>query len=181
MTAAMITERVCRQYKDRVVPQSPERRQFVALVESHGAALMAMLRRLCRHEHDAEDAFQEAATRIWKGLAVRRPVNNPRGWMMTIGYRAFVDLRRKANRCEDLPELPDLRLGSPAQHAIANEEAQRVRSALGDLPPQVREIFVLHYTGGLSLQETADAMLLPVGTVKSRLNSALSQLRRSFE
>jgi RNA polymerase sigma-70 factor, ECF subfamily len=181
MTAAMITERIGRKYKDRVVPESPNRRQFVSLVEIHGAALMAMLRRLCRHEHDAEDAFQEAATRIWKGLATSRPVGNPRGWIMTIGYRAFVDLRRKSNRCEDLPELPDLRVNSPPQHAIANEEARRVRSALADLPPQVREIVVLHYTGGLSLQETADAMMLPLGTVKSRLNSALSQLRRSFE
>ena len=93
---------------------------FEALVRRHGPVVLAVCRQVLGNEHDAEDAFQEAATRIWKGLAASRSVSNPRGWMTTIAYRAFVDLRRKANRCEELPDLPDLRLNSPPQRAIAN-------------------------------------------------------------
>src|SRR5438094_149546 len=41
-------------------------RQFLALLDDHGAIVLALLRRLCRNQHDAEDAFQETAVRVWR-------------------------------------------------------------------------------------------------------------------
>src|SRR4051812_19347601 len=54
------------------VAESSTHRQFMEMLEAHGPALMSMLRRLSRGgSHDADDAFQDAAVRIWRGFAGR--------------------------------------------------------------------------------------------------------------
>jgi RNA polymerase sigma-70 factor (ECF subfamily) len=53
----------------------------------------------------------------------------------------------------------------------------RLAAAVKTLPAGVRDVVTLHYTGGLTLRETAEAMGLSLGTVKSRLNSGLESLR----
>ena len=162
--------------------ESATHRQFMEMLDAHGPALMAMLRRLCRGgPHDAEDAFQDAAVRIWRGFAGRPRLRNPRGWVMTIGYRAAVDLRQRRRANEPLPELPDPAL-RPVDAAAESSEAHcRVNAALARLPDAVREVVVLHYLGGLTLRQTAAAMNVSVGTVKSRLNGGLVKLRSVLE
>lgn len=53
-----------------------------------------------------------------------------------------------------------------------------VEDAVAELSPATRSVVTLHYTGGLSLREIAKTLGISVGTVKSRLNSGLEQLRR---
>jgi RNA polymerase sigma-70 factor (ECF subfamily) len=160
-----------------------KREDWIALVDAHGDALWALVRKLCRHQQDAEDAFQEAATRAWRLWPGRAAIANPRSWLMTIGYRAFLDLRRKAGRLQagglGLEQEPaDRRIAGPAVAAVAAEEACRIREAVAALADDVREVFVLHYTGGLSIAEAAAAMGIKTGTAKSRLASGLNELRR---
>jgi RNA polymerase sigma-70 factor (ECF subfamily) len=158
-----------------------EYREFVALVDAHGGALLALLRRLCRNEQDAEDAFQETAARVWRSFAGRPALRNPRGWLMTIGYRAFLDQRSRVKVHEVLTDSPDWDVGPPPERAIRNEEARRVHAALEQLAEPIREVLTLHYTGGLSLRQTAEAMGVSEGTVKSRLHAGLNQIRRILE
>ena len=66
-------------------------RQFLALLDDHGAIVLALLRRLCRNHHDAEDAFQDTAVRVWCSLANEPALCNPRAWLLTIAYRAYLD------------------------------------------------------------------------------------------
>jgi len=96
---------------------------------------------------------------------------------MTIGYRVFLDHRKRMQPQEPIIEATDTRLSTPEQQAERNESAARVREAIAGLAEGSREILTLHYTGGLTLREVASAMNLAEGTVKSRLNSALNQLR----
>jgi RNA polymerase sigma-70 factor (ECF subfamily) len=158
-----------------------EYREFVALVEAHGGALLALLRRLCRHEQDAEDAFQETAARVWRSIADRPPLRNPRGWLLTIGYRAFLDQKARVKAHEAFADSPSLQDQPPPERAIQNEEASRVHLALGRLAEPIRQVLTLHYTGGLSLRKTAEAMGVSEGTVKSRLHAGLNQIRRILE
>jgi RNA polymerase sigma-70 factor, ECF subfamily len=155
-----------------------EHPEFAALVDAHGAALLALLRRLCRHEQHAEDAFQETAVRVWRSFSNRPRLRNPRAWLMTIGYRAFLDQRARVKVHDVLIDLPDQPRNSPAELAANNEDASRVRSAVELLTEPIRQVLTLHYMGGLSLRETAEAMNISEGTVKSRLNAGLNQLRR---
>ena len=163
------------------MPDDSDYRAFVALVDAHGATLLALLRRLCRNEHDAEDLFQETAARVWRNFAARPVLRNPRGWLMRIGYHVFLDHRQSRKPPEAFTESPDTRLPTPPEDAQQKEDACRVQAAVSDLPRETRDVIVLHYTGGLSIQETAEAMAIAQGTVKSRLNAALNQLRRRLQ
>lgn len=161
----------------RRVPNGAWQQEFLRLLDAHGATLTAMLRRLCGNCHDAEDVFQDTAVRVWRSLASRPRLRNPRAWVMTIGYRAFLDARGRRERHEGIEDAVDDRGSLPSRAAEQSEECNRVRTAIAQLPGPIREVVVLHYVGGLTLSQTAAAMEISLGTVKSRLNSAINTLR----
>jgi RNA polymerase sigma-70 factor, ECF subfamily len=66
----------------------------------------------------------------------------------------------------------------PVAIAERVERAGLVNEAVAGLSPPLREVVVLHYTGGLSLRQVAAATGVSIGTVKSRLSAGLEQLRR---
>jgi len=153
----------------------------MTLVDEHGAALMALVRRLCGNPHDAADVFQETAVRVWRNFSSYPQLQNPRGWLLTIGYRTFLDSRGRQKRFEPLPESDDRHDNSPVELAARAEASDQVTLAIADLPTAIREVVSLHYTGGLTIKETAAAMNISEGTVKSRLNAALVKLRSVLE
>jgi RNA polymerase sigma-70 factor, ECF subfamily len=163
--------------------RSSDESEFAALVDTHGSSIMALLGRLCRNRHDAEEVFQEVALRVWKSFSLRTrpPLENPRAWLMTIAYRAFLDKVAARRTHELLAVVADSRADSPHSLAEAAERRDEVQAAIDELAPAMREVVVLHYAGGLSLRETARAMQISEGTVKSRLNSALGKMRRVLE
>ncbi len=158
-----------------------DRRKFVALLESHGPALLAMLRRLCRNAHDADDVYQDTAMRVWRHFTGRPRLRNPKAWLMTIAYRAFVDHYERRRKSEPYFESADSRTLEPAQQAEQWEWSERLKTAIEKLVPPVRQVLVLHYSGGLTLRQTAAAMDLSIGTVKSRLNAGLHELRSMLQ
>lgn len=166
--------------QDDLVSKDLERDKFMCLFDEHGAALMALIRRLCGNAHDADDLFQETATKVWQKMETYPQLNNPRAWLMTIGYRAFLDACRKPTRNLELPDVAEQSENAPPDRAVRSESNQLVGAALAELPASYRDVVVLHYTGGLSISETAATMKISEGTVKSRLNAALLKLRRAL-
>jgi RNA polymerase sigma-70 factor, ECF subfamily len=163
------------------VPDDAWRQEYIDLLDDHGETLMAMLRRLCGNAHDAEDAFQDAAVRVWRTLASRPKLRNPRAWLMTVGYRAFLDSRKRRKAHAELPDAVDGRNASPERQAERSEERDHVQAAIAELPEATREVVILHYVAGLSLSQTAAAMDIAEGTAKSRLNAAINKLRSILE
>jgi RNA polymerase sigma-70 factor (ECF subfamily) len=159
-----------------------DRATFQTLLDEHGAVTLALLRRLSGNRHDADDLFQEVAVRVWRNRKARPLLRNARGWILTIAYRAFLDHRAGHPRLATLDDddRAFARVGldrDPVALAEVAERAQLLESAVGDLSPPLRSVIVLHYTGGLSLREVAKVLGISVGTVKSRLNAGLQQLR----
>lgn len=167
-----------REVDDRV-PHS-ESAVFAEIVDEHGAAVLGMLRRLCGNRADADDAFQETALRVWRHLHRRPRLRNPRAWIMTIAYHAFVDQHAGRRSHQTLLEHADPRSARGAQWIETSDEHDRVSEQLDRLPETIRAVVVLHYSGGLTLRETAAALDISVGTAKSRLNNALERLRRDL-
>ena len=157
---------------------SKQRREFLELLDLHGPSLLAMLRRLCRNRHDAEDVLQETAIRVWRSFGRRPILRSPRAWLMTVAYRAFVDHCHRQSSHDALEDIADHRDTMPDSIAENAERCGRVRSAIDELPSEIRQVVVLHYTAQLTIRETASAMNISVGTAKSRLNAALVKLRR---
>lgn len=159
-----------------------ERQLFLELVDRHGATVLAMLRRLCGNPHDADDVFQEVAARVWRNLGSRPRLRSPRAWLMTVAYRQFLDHRARwpvhASLSGRDEPTADWSAGDPAMLAERSDEGRMLDEAVNELPEVLRSVIVLHYAGGLSLRETAEAIGISAGTVKSRLNSGLEQLRR---
>jgi RNA polymerase sigma-70 factor (ECF subfamily) len=160
-----------------------DHKTFQALVDEHGATVLAMLRRLCGNPHDADDLFQDVAVRVWHNLRLRPILRNPRAWLFTIAYRAYIDHQadrqcHAALRDKDEAFVRGASDRDPVAIAERAESAQLVNSAVMELSPPLRSVIVLHYTGGLSLREVASTIGVSVGTVKSRLNAGLEQLRR---
>ena len=160
-----------------------DRETFAALVDEHGGAVLAMLRRLCGNPHDADDLFQDVAVRVWRHLGLRPIVRNPRAWLLTIAYHVYID-HQADRRCHAALVDNDQALargtsdGDPVAIAERAERAQLVNKAVGELSPPLRSVIALHYTGGLSLRQVATTIGVSVGTVKSRLSAGLEQLRR---
>jgi RNA polymerase sigma-70 factor (ECF subfamily) len=161
-----------------------DRETFLALVDRHGAVALGMLRRLCGNGHDAEDVFQDVAVRVWKHLGERPRLRDDRAWLLTIAYRAFLDHQARRPPAH-VPLFDDdealARPGNDRDPVAIAERAERARvvnDTVAGLSPTLREVVVLHYTGGLSLRQVAEATGASIGTVKSRLNAGLEQLRR---
>jgi len=168
---------------ERVEPVavSPLREEFLAMVDAHGGAVMGVLKRLCRNSHDAEDVFQDTAVRVWRNFANRPRLRNPKAWLIKIAYRAFLDLHAKRRVHEPFIESEDAHSQDPLKQTERADDLRQMHGAVAGLPESMREVIVLHYTGGLTLRQTADVLGISTGTVKSRLNTGLAKLRSVLE
>jgi RNA polymerase sigma-70 factor, ECF subfamily len=101
---------------------------------------------------------------------------------MTIAYRVYLDHRVRLRGARTVwEEEPIERGGGIRDPAVLTEQKEQcglLEAAVAEISPATRAVIVLHYTGGLSLRQVAAAMDISVGTVKSRLNAGLEQLRR---
>ena len=133
---------------------------------------------------DAEDALQEIFVRVYRSLSTFQP---SKGAFTTWLYRITVNHCLNQRRKRRLFTLPLDRV-SPAlstEHTSLPEsplaEEETIQQALAQLSEKLRAVVILRYYHELSYAEIAQILDIPVGTVKSRLNSALRILRKELE
>jgi RNA polymerase sigma factor (sigma-70 family) len=150
----------------------------------------ALTRRICVDESLAEDVVQEVFLHVWRHPerfdAARGSVAT---WLMTMVHHRAVDaVRREATRRKyTVPPVEDgddrggqdgLPAGPGADEAaLERVVAGHVREALGRLPAEQREALALAYFGGFTQREVASIADVPLGTVKSRMFTAIRSLR----
>jgi RNA polymerase sigma-70 factor (ECF subfamily) len=144
---------------------------FERLVVMHGADLYRYLFLRLRDENDARDALQEALTAAWLSLPTLREPTRFWPWLMAIARNKAADVARtrthSTHRAEVSTQFEDSTID--------------IREALDRLPERFREVLLLRFGLALSEQETADALGIRVGTVKSRsarARKALEELLR---
>ena len=144
---------------------------------------MNVVYRMCGDPALAEEAAQEAFLRAWQHLGSYRSKYPLRGWLYRIAINAALDALRRERPTEDIEQREEL-LFSPAfgpeNALVRKQQAAGVRQAVLALPDASRAVLVLREYEGLSYQEIADALNIPLGTVMSRLNYARKQLRQRF-
>lgn len=164
--------------------QNGDRNAFSELVRIHAQGVLNVIYRMCGDMQIAEDAAQETFIQAWLRLSSFRPRTSLRNWLYRIAVNTAIDMLRKEKRI--LPNaVEDLSLtdSGPSPEALAanSERTEMVQQAVLALPEASRAVLVLREYEGLSYQEIADALDIPVGTVMSRLNYARKLLREKLE
>jgi RNA polymerase sigma-70 factor, ECF subfamily len=164
-----------------------DRDAFASIVNRHQDELYTMALRLLGTPHDAADVVQETFLRAYSRLPdLRGPT--VRAWLFRVALNCAHDVQRRAVRRPAQPledaeghvvELPDPALG-PEASALARERLAAIRHALELLPSDFRAAVVLRDVNDLSYEEMADALRIPIGTVKSRLSRARALLAASL-
>jgi RNA polymerase sigma-70 factor (ECF subfamily) len=141
---------------------------------------------------EARDAAQETFIAAYRNLQGFRGEAKVSSWLHRIAVNQCITRQRRARvraetGIEEEAEAPaglllaDGARGSPAHAAESGERAEAVRRAVASLPRELREVVLLKEFEELTFQEIADALGIPLSTVKGRLYTALRQLRLRLE
>jgi len=153
---------------------------FETLYRRHNDRLYRYLLRLCRNEHTAEDLYQEVWGRVVKARHRYRPTAKFTTWLFRIAHNCFVDSVRRNRRFSAQSADPAEILDpgeSPEQLTETSLARRRLLTALGDLPEEQRDVFLLYEEAALSLDEIASITGVNRETAKSRLRYANKKLR----
>ncbi len=169
---------------------------FAALVRRYERPLYAYAKRMLHSADEAEDVFQETFLRVHLNLDRFRDGAPFRPWVYQIATNLCRDRlrwwRRRPVVSLDAPRAASDDGGTmaetvastdagPDQRAREAELSARLEKAVADLPVKQRSVFLMARYDGLPYEEIASALGIPLGTVKSRMNSAVQRLLAAVE
>lgn len=144
---------------------------------------------MLRSPQMAEEVVQDAFLQVWrKADTYQAERGSVSAWLMGIAHHLSVDaLRRNRNHHtlahEDLTHVAGALISTepdPGDAAARNDQRQRVRELLAQLPPEQRDVLLLAYFHGYSQSEISRILRQPLGTVKTRTRLALRRLREAL-
>lgn len=164
---------------------APIGHRFDDVVVPHLGAAHRLARWLMRNEHDAEDVVQDASLRALRYFRTFTG-GDGRAWFLRIVRNACHS--RRDHRAPGITDLFDEEQHSGSQ-SLPDPEAQLLRTdgatvierAINELPARARDLLVLRELEGLSYQELADTLDIPMGTVMSSLWRARQALRVALD
>jgi RNA polymerase sigma-70 factor, ECF subfamily len=170
---------------------------FQEIVSRYKNSLYAFLRQFLNRTDMVEDVFQETFLQLFTSRAsfdLSRPL---RPWLFTIAANKAKDALRKSQRTSAVPigaisDAQDMSfdemlntLGSdnavPHDEMERNETATQVNDVIAGLPENLREILILAYFNKFSYKQMADVLSIPIGTVKSRLHTAVAKFSKDWK
>ena len=180
---------------------------FEELVRRHHDDLIRFLIRLAGNRAVAEDAFQETFLQVHLSADTFDTSRRFKPWLFTIAANKARDaLRRSARRktldlsapisggggggggsggsdsgARTFVDLMEIDVASPDQNLMDTQRNALVQKAVDELPWSLREILLLAYFQRMSYNQIADSLEIPLGTVKSRLHSAVAAFSKKFQ
>jgi RNA polymerase sigma-70 factor (ECF subfamily) len=162
---------------------SGDQNALAELYDSFSPRVFGLIRRLLVDHAQSEEVLQDVFLEIWQS-ASRFDPNKGRAstWVMTLAHRRAVDRIRSAQADRER----DVRIGmrdvgrdfdQASEAAEISIEHERVTAAMSRLSEAQRQAISLTYYGGLSQSELAEALNVPLGTVKTRLRGGMIRLR----
>lgn len=162
----------------------------------HLDALYRYALRLTRNDKDAEDLVQDTFLRAFRFWGNYQQGTNCKAWLFRIMKNLFLNKIDKRKRSPDPTSLddteewylysqlkeagPDAVREDPASIFELKDWTEQIQEAIQRLPEDFREPLVLFDGEGMSYQEIADLLELPIGTVRSRLNRARKKLQQDL-
>jgi len=166
-----------------------DQKAYRDLVRRYQRPVFSVVVRMVRRSEDAEDITQETFVRMFRALERYDPERPFTAWLFTIASRLAIDhLRRRRVQTVSLSQSEP---GSSEEHQIDvedqglkpdeitshHEEEQRTQDLIDSLPEHYRIVVLLRHQQDLSYEEIAEALNLPLGTVKARIHRARAILK----
>jgi len=153
------------------------------LVDRYKSLVFAMIMRTIPDRSQAEDLAQDVFLRIHRGLPYFRGEARLSTWIYRIVVNVCTQDRGRGTAQVSLDDT-NARVSTPVvadRHADDLELRDRLEKAIAQLPAQYRLLIAAHYLRGVQYEDLAEAMNLPLGTVKTQLHRAKKQLRMLLE
>jgi RNA polymerase sigma-70 factor (ECF subfamily) len=174
-----------------------EEAAFREIVTRYKNSLYAFLRQFLNRHDLVEDVFQETFLQLYssrESFDTNRPL---RPWLFTIAANKAKDALRKWQRTSTvsigtMADSQDLSFDDmlntvtsdstlPYEELQKDETAARVGQIIADMPENLREILILAYFQGFSYKQMAEILSIPIGTVKSRLHTAVGRFAKEWK
>ncbi len=173
---------------DAGADQAAQKAKFDKYVLPEVDVMYRVAMSLTRNSADAEDLVQDTMLRAYRAID-RFDGQYPRAWLLTILRNAQVNrVRRKRPELLRDPDVTMQRVADTSEGGRAAEDLvvelgfdAEVEKAFGELPDKFREVMELVDIRGLSYQEAADELGVPVGTIMSRLHRARKRVKKQLE
>jgi RNA polymerase sigma-70 factor (ECF subfamily) len=154
---------------------------FAELARAAVVRLDQTARLILRDPELARDAVQEGLIRAWRDLPKLRDPDRFDGWLYRLTVNSCIDQTRRRRRRPIEVELTVTHGPAVSDMSGALADRDQVDEVLRHLDERTRAVVVLHYFLGMPLTEVAATLGIPVGTVKSRLHRALSEMRIAID
>lgn len=147
--------------------------------------LMGLLYHMVGNTEDARDAYQDTFVKCWRNRDQVPSVQNLKAWIFRIALNTGRDMRQTAWRRHrrDLPDDGSDIVGQvsgPEAAVERTEQISLIRTAVGQLRSEEKEVFLLRQNAEMTYEEIAEALEIPSGTVKTRMRLALAKLRTAL-
>ena len=156
-----------------------DRAAFEELFRLYERPILNYVYRLSKNRALSEDLLQEAFLRLWRALPGYRPTAKVSTYVFRIAHNLYLNeaARRREKPIEDADSESRL---DPGADMARRELQAAVRSAVEALPEGERECLILSEFQGFKYADIAEVLGIPVGTVKSRMFSAVNRLKESL-
>lgn len=173
-----------------------DRAAFTKLMGRYSNELLHFLTRFLGSRAAADDVFQETFLQIHLSADTFDPERRFKPWLFTIAANKARDYHRKHNRWnamslsasidsdgdgERFVDLLQAEIPNPDMPLLDAERSRLVKTAIDSLPVHLREILLLSYFQRLSYNQIAETLEIPLGTVKSRLHTAVAAFARTWK
>ncbi len=155
---------------------------MASLFDRYSKVVYSVALRVLRDPASAEDVLQEIFMQLWRNpegfIATRGSLG---GWLAVVARNRSIDALRRKRPSE---QADDMALASPynlADEAERNNMMEKARSVIHLLPLEQRKTLEMAFFDGLTHSEIAEMTGDPLGTVKTRIRSALTTLRKAFK
>ena len=185
----MLTEHSDEKLVELSVSQDPE--AFGEIVKRWERKIFALCFGMLGREDDARDAAQETFIAAYRNLANFRGEAKVSSWLHRIAVNQCLTVKRRAKtRSEEFLDDDDgseERIfiaplhNSPSRQAEQVERLKLVRTAVSSLPTELRQVIVMKEFEDMTFQEISETLEIPLSTVKSRVYTALKQLKMKLD
>lgn len=160
-----------------------DRDAFAAFYDAYAPLAFGLLRRMLRDPEEATEVLQEVFWELWRAAGSYDPRRgSPEAWVTVRARSRGIDRVRSVRRREEmrpatLTETDAISDPEARNPGTVVEDREVVRSALGELPANQREVIELAYFAGLTQMDISERLGQPLGTVKTRMRLGMERLR----